>query len=90
MISFKGSHFPKDVILMAMRWYSAYPLSYRNIEELLEERGIRVDHATVNRWIVKYSPALEAKFRQTKKPIGKSWRMDETYIKVKGLLLSCC
>ena len=84
MISFKGSHFPRDIILMAMRWYSAYPLSYRNVEELLEERGIQVDHATVNRWIVKYSPDLEAKFRQTKKPIGKSWRMDETYIKVKG------
>ena len=67
-----------------MRWYSAYPLSYRNVEELLEERGIGVDHATVNRWVVKYSPALEAKFRQTKKAIGKSWRMDETYIKVKG------
>jgi len=59
MISFKGCHFPKDIILMAMRWYSAYPLSYRNVEELLEERGISVDHATVNRWIVKYSPALE-------------------------------
>ncbi len=70
MISFKGSHFPKDVIMMAMRWYTAYPLSYRHVEELFEERGVHVDHATVNRWVVKYSPALEAKFRQTKKQIG--------------------
>ncbi len=84
MNSFKGSHFPNEVILMAMRWYTAYPLSYRHVEELFEERGINVDHATVNRWVVKHSPTLEAKFRQTKRPIGRSWRMDETYIKVKG------
>ena len=69
---------------MAVRWYTAYPLSYRHVEELFDERGIQVDHATVNRWVVKYSPALEANFRKTKKPIGKSWRMDETYIKVRG------
>ena len=84
MIDFKGCHFPKDVILMAIRWYIAYPLSYRHVEELMEERGLGVDHATVNRWVIKYSPALESKFRQAKKPIGVSWRMDETYIKVKG------
>jgi putative transposase len=84
-MEFKGCHFPKDVILRAIRWYTAYPLSYRHVEELMEERGVDVDHATVNRWVVKYSPILEAKFRQTKKPIGKSWRMDETYIRVKGL-----
>jgi putative transposase len=84
MLNFKGCHFPADVILMAIRWYIAYPLSYRHIEELMEEQGIDLDHATVNRWVVKYSPALEAKFRQTKKPIGKSWKMDETSIKIKG------
>ena len=50
----------------------------------MEERGIALDHATVNRWVVKYSPALEANFRKHKKPVGKSWRMDETHIKVKG------
>ncbi|MES2607631.1 MAG: IS6 family transposase [Pseudomonadota bacterium] len=83
-MNFKGSHFPKDVILMSMRWYLAYPLSYRHVEELLAERGLSVDHATVNRWVVKHSPTLESKFRNTKKAVGKSWRMDETYIKVKG------
>ena len=84
MIDFKGCHFPKDIILMSIRWYVAYPLSYRHVEELMEERGISLDHATVNRWVVKYSPVLEDKFRKIKQPIGKSWHMDETYIKVKG------
>ena len=84
MIHCKGCHFPNEVILMAIRWYIAYPLSYRHVEELMEERGLKLDHATVNRWVIKYSPVLESKFRQIKKPIGKSWRMDETYIKVKG------
>ncbi len=60
-MNFKGSHFPKDVILMSMRWYIAYPLSYRHVEELLAERGLSVDHATVNRWVVKHSPTLESK-----------------------------
>jgi transposase-like protein len=84
MINLKGCHFPKDVVLMCVRWYVAYPLSYRHVEELMEERGVSVDHATVNRWVVKHSPVLEAKFRNIKNPIGKSWKMDETYIKIKG------
>ena len=83
-MKFKGCHFPKEVMLQAIRWYIAYPLSYRHVEELMEERGIELDHATINRWVVKYSPVFETQFRQVKKPIGKSWRMDETYIKVKG------
>lgn len=84
MVCFKGCHFPEDVVLMGIRWYVSYPLSYRHVEELMEERGIKLDHATVNRWVVKYSPALEANFRKYKHPVGKSWRMDETYVKVKG------
>ena len=56
MISFKGAHFPQEIILMGVRWYLAYPLSYRHVEELLEERGVPVDHATIQRWVVKYSP----------------------------------
>ena len=84
-ISFKWKHFQKEMILMAVRWYLAYALSYRNIEELMAERGSSVDHATVNRWVVQYAPLLEESFRQRyKKPVGSSWRMDETYIKVKG------
>lgn len=71
---------------MAVRWYVAYALSYRDIEEMMAERGIKVDHATVNRWVVKYAPLLEARFtKKHKKAIHSSWRMDETYIKVKGV-----
>jgi putative transposase len=61
-ISFKGAHGPKDIILMGIRWYVAYPLSYRQVEELLEERGVPVDHATIQRWVVKYSPQREEVF----------------------------
>ena len=83
-VSFKGAHFPQDIILMGVRWYLAYPLSYRHVEELMEERGVPVDHATIQRWVVKYSPQLEEAFHRRKRPVWISWRMDETYIKVKG------
>jgi putative transposase len=83
-ISFKGAHFPKDIMLMGVRWYVAYPLSYRHVEELMEERGVPVDHATIQRWVVKYSPLLEEAFHRRKRSVWVSWRMDETYIKVKG------
>ena len=83
-ISFKGAHFPQEIILMGVRWYVAYPLSYRHVEELLEERGVPIDHATIQRWVVKYSPLLEEAFHRRKRPVWVSWRMDETYIKVKG------
>ena len=83
-ISFANKQFPSSTILMAIRWYVAYKLSYRNIEELLAERGVRVDHATIHRWVCEYAPQLEVEFRRHKQPIFGSWRMDETYIKVKG------
>jgi len=83
-ISFKGAHFPQDIILMGVRWYVAYPLSYRHVEELMEERGVLLDHATIQRWVVKYSPLLEEAFHRRKRPVWVSWRLDETYIKVKG------
>jgi transposase-like protein len=60
MISFTGAHFPKDIILMRVRWYVAYLLSTRHGEELMRERGVHVDHATINRWIVKYSPQFSS------------------------------
>src|SRR5215813_2201307 len=83
-VSFKGAHFIKDIILTCVRWYLAYPLSYRQVEELMEERGVSVDHATIQRWVLKYSPPLEEAFPRRKRPVWRSWRMDETYIKVKG------
>jgi len=85
MINFSGRHFPKDIILMSVRWYVAYSLSYRDIEELMAERGVSVDHSTANRWVVHYSPLLENKFRKKyKSQTNMSWRMDETYLKIKG------
>jgi putative transposase len=84
MISFKGAHFVKDIILTYVRWYVAYPLSYRQIEELMQERGVAVDHATINRWVLTSSPQLEAVFHCRKRPVWLSWRTDETYSKVKG------
>ena len=85
MISFAGKQFPKGIILMAVRWYVAYSLSYRNIEELMAERNVKVDHSTLNRWVVEYAPQLENKFRKRcKSQANSSWRMDETYLKIKG------
>lgn len=84
MVSFKGKHYVKSIILMAVRWYIAYSLSYRDIEELLLERGLKIDHTTVHRWVVEYSPKLAESFKSKKKSTGSSWRMDETYVKVKG------
>jgi len=83
-ISFKGAHFPQDIILMGVRWYVAYPLSYRHVEELMEERGVLLDHATIQRWVVKYSPLLEEALHRRKRPVWVIWRLDETYIRVKG------
>jgi putative transposase len=85
MIDFKGRRFEKNIILLCVRWYLAYPLSYRNLEEMMEERGVRIDHTNIYRWVRKFTPQLEAKLRKGKKrPVGNSWRMDETYIKIKG------
>ena len=78
MIEFKGSHFEREVILWGVRWYVAYPISYRQLEEMMEERGVEVDHATLNRWVLKYVPQLDAAFRARKRPVGSSWRLDET------------
>jgi putative transposase len=83
-VSFKGAHFPQEIILTCVRWYVAYPLSTRHVEELMQERGVPVDHATINRWVIKYSPPLEAAFHRQKRPVWISWRLDETYIKIKG------
>jgi len=84
MISFKGAHFPKEVILYAVFFYVRYGVSYRDLEEIMEERGVQVDHATLNRWVINYSPLISAEAKKSKRNVATSWRMDETYIKVKG------
>src|SRR5271156_4247542 len=80
----KQMHYPIAVMLTCVRWYVAYPLSLRHIEEMMAERGVFVDHPTVHRWALKILPALTKAFRSRKRAVGKSWRMDETYIKVRG------
>ena len=84
MIGFKGRQFDRSVILLCVRWYLAYGLSLRNLEEMMAERGIAVDHATVHRWVVRYSSALLERFNLRKRAVGGKWHMDETYIKVRG------
>jgi transposase-like protein len=81
---FKGRHFDRSVILLCVRWYLAYNLSLRNLEEMMAERGIAVDHATVGRWVVRYSPELLERFNQRKRSVTGKWHVDETYIKVRG------
>ncbi|MEP3034730.1 MAG: IS6 family transposase, partial [Pseudoruegeria sp.] len=83
-IDFKGSHYPKSVILYAVFFYVRYGVSYRDLEEIMAERGVEIDHATLNRWVVKFSPLIAANAQARKKPTASSWRMDETYIKVRG------
>jgi putative transposase len=80
----KRLHYPLDVILTCVRWYVAYPLSLRHLEDMMAERGVSVDHSTVHRWAVKLLQVLEKAFCLRKRPVGKSWRMDETYSRVKG------
>jgi putative transposase len=84
MISFKGCHFPKPVILHAIYFYLRYSVSSRDLEEILSERGVVVDHATLSRWVVKFSPMVAVEAHKRKRPGAVSWRMDETYIKVRG------
>lgn len=83
-IDFKGNHFPQSVILFAVFFYVRYGVSYRDLEEIMAERGVEIDHATLNRWVVKFSPLISANAQSRKKPTAPSWRMDETYIKVRG------
>ena len=84
MLVTKGMRLPIDVILVCIRWYVAYALSYRHLEEIMQERGVFVDHSSINRWAIRFLPFLEKVFRKHKHPVGGSWRMDETFIKVKG------
>ncbi|CAE6820370.1 hypothetical protein R69746_06027 [Paraburkholderia aspalathi] len=74
----KRLHYPLDVILLCVRWYVAYPLSLRHLEQMMAERGISVDHSTVHRWALKLLPVLEKAFRRCKRAVGRSWRMDES------------
>ncbi|WP_155295588.1 IS6 family transposase [Yersinia enterocolitica] len=82
--AFKRLHYPIDIIAQCVRWYLAYALSLRNLEEMMAERGIAVDHSTLHRWVIRLVPLLNKAFRRHKRSVGSRWRMDETYIKIKG------
>ena len=82
--AFKRLHYPLDVIAQCVRWYLAYAISLRNLEEMMAERGIIIDHSTLHRWIIRLVPLLDKAFRLHKRTVGRRWRMDETYIKIKG------
>lgn len=81
---FKGRQFIAEVILWALRWYLMFPISYRDLELMLQDRGVDVDHTTVFRWTQAYAPELEKRIRPHLRPSNGSWRVDETYVKVKG------
>ena len=83
--AFVGFRFPPDVILLAVRWYLRYSLSYRDLEELLTERGIEVDHVTLYRWVQRFTPELIAAARPCRRAVGDRWFVDETYVKVNGV-----
>ena len=83
-VSFTGAHFPQELILTCIRWSVASPLSTRHVEERMRERGVPVDHATIHRWVIKSSPQLEEACHSRQRPVGRRWRMEETYMRVKG------
>jgi transposase-like protein len=81
---FKGRHFDQSLILLCVRWYLAYGLSLRDLKEMMAERGVSIDHSTIHRWVVHFSPLLLARFNRRKRAATGKWHADETYIKVRG------
>ena len=81
---FKWHYFPPDIIFWGVRWYCLYPISYRQIEEMMCDRGVEVDHTTLSRWVHTYALELDKWCRLHLKSTTDSWRVDENYIKVKG------
>ena len=82
---FRGRHFPDHVIVLCVRWYLRYWLTLRNLEELMMERGLQVDHSSIGRWVPRYAPELSKRVRRELRPPNRSWRVDETYIRVAGV-----
>jgi transposase, IS6 family len=81
---FRGRHFRSDVIVLCVRWYLRYPLSYRDLEEMMAERGLAIDHSTIARWVLYYAPILNRRIRREMRRPNRSWRVDETYVRVAG------
>ena len=81
---FKGRHFDREVIILCVRWYLRYKLSYRDLVEMMAERGLSLAHTTIMRWVQRYVPEFEKRWSRFARPVGGSWRVDETYVKIKG------
>src|SRR5262245_50297340 len=81
---FKGRHFDRQIVILCVRWYLSYPLSGRNLVDMMGERGLSLAHTTILRWVQRYVPEFEKRWRRFLRPVGGSWRCDETYIRVKG------
>ncbi|MGH1145977.1 IS6 family transposase [Bacillus pseudomycoides] len=81
---FKWKHYQPDMILLTVRWYLRYNLSFRDLVEMMEERGLSIAHTTIMRWVHQYGPELDERVRRHLKTTNDSWRVDETYVKVKG------
>ena len=81
---FRGRHFQDKIIVLCLRWYLRYSLSYRDLEEMMAERGLSVDHSTIARWVLRYAPILSQRIRSEMRKPNRSWRVDETYVRVAG------
>src|SRR5215207_334319 len=81
---FQGRHFNAEIITLCVRWYVIYKLSYRDLVAIMAERNVDVAHTTIMRWVQRYVPEFEKRWQRYARPIGTSWRVDETYLKVKG------
>ena len=81
---FKGRHFDQDIIVLCVRWYLRYKLSFRDLVEMMAERGLSLAHTTIMRWIQCYVPEFEKRWNRFARPAGRSWRVDETYVKIRG------
>ena len=81
---FRGRHFEDMIIILCVRWYLRYSLSYRDLEEMMVERGLSVDHVTIWRWVQRYAPILNQRLRRERRDPNRSWRVDERYLKVAG------
>ena len=81
---FKGRHFDREVIIHSVRWYLRFKLSYRDLVEMMAERSLPLAHTTIMRWVHHYSPKFERRWSRFARPAGSSWRVDETYIKIRG------
>ena len=81
---FKGRHFDREIVILCVRWYLSYKLSYRDLVAMMNERGIDLVHTTILRWVQHYSPEFEKRWKRFARSVGGSWRMDETYIRIKG------